>query len=64
MAHLAKTLLSYLAEGLAPIRPIRIAEVWGSEPKDAARAALDKAKTGPAVFSAYSQPHLPEEYPA
>lgn len=64
MAHLAKTLLTYLAEGLAPIRPIRLADVWGGEPNDAARNAFEKAKPGPAVFSAYSLPHLPEELSA
>lgn len=77
MAHLAATLLSYLAEGLAPIRPIRIADVggnpieapsyevltavYGGEPSDAARTAFEKGKPGPAMFSAYSQSHLPEE---
>ncbi|CUH62791.1 methyltransferase, FkbM family [Thalassovita gelatinovora] len=87
MAHLAAKLLTYLAEGLAPVRPVRIAdvganpieappygalaaaglaEVWGFEPNDAARAKLEASKPdwlhvlgqavgrpGRAVFNAY-----------
>ncbi len=96
MTHLAKTLLTYLAEGLAPIRPVRIAdvganpieapvyealaeaglaEVWGFEPNDTARDALEKAKLdclrvlghavgkpGPAVFNAYKASEMSSLY--